>query len=63
MGWVSMGLFGMTDEKTSEFEAHVRLKGALAKEVRERAERSSRSVVAEIRRALRAAYRLGATDV
>ena len=57
-----MGLFGMDDGKTLKIEAHVRLEGALAKMVKERAANGNRPIIAEIRRALRVAYKLGASD-
>ena len=50
----------MEKKTTPKIEAHVRLEGDLAEAVKERAERSDRTIVAEIRRALRVAYKMGA---
>ena len=50
------------EKKTKhKIEAHVRLEGELAEAVQDRAERADRTIVAEIRRALRVAYKLGVT--
>lgn len=47
------------DKKQTRLEAHIRLEGELADVVKDRAERADRPIVAEIRRALRIAYKLG----
>lgn len=47
------------DKKPEKLETHVRLEGVLAEMVKERAERASRTIPAEIKRALRVAYKLG----
>ena len=51
------------DEKTiKKIEAHVRLEGDLAEAVEARALKADRTIVAEIRRAIRVAYKMGAGD-
>ncbi len=43
----------------SKYELHIRLDSDLAHAIRDRAARANRSITAEIRRVLRAAYNLG----
>ena len=49
-------------KETVKIEAHIRLEGELAAIVRDRAETHDRTINAEIRRALRIAYKLGVND-